>query len=374
MTCMDKIRAACLGILLLLVLSPHSTLAADQGLFQTDVFVSGQGGYHTYRIPALLATSNGTLLAFIEARKNSSADNGDIDMVLKRSTDIGAAWGEPIMIWNEPGDVTVGNPVPVQDRETGAILLLLTRDNLEIFVTKSNDHGLTWSEPRNITPDVKAPDWRWVATGPGHGIQLESGRIIIPCDHTVDAGLGQGGVMHSHIMYSDDHGATWRLGASLPEHTDECTAVQLADGALYLNMRNNYFKSKRAFAVSADSGESFGRLRWDSDLIEPVCQGSVLRYTRAGLSDKNRLLFSNPAARTRDHMTVKLSMDEARSWPVSRVIYEGLAGYSDLTVLPDMSIGLLYENGTKRYHDKITFARFSLEWLTQSADRLPDGK
>jgi sialidase-1 len=366
-----KIAQNSLLMLAFLVFAPCAALAAGD-LFQTPVYVSGQGGYHTYRIPALLVTRDGAVLAFAEARKNSSADYGDIDMMVKRSTDNGATWSAPIMIWDEPGTVTVGNPVPVQDRETGTIWLLLTRNNTDIFTVSSDDGGLTWSAPRDITAQAKAPDWEWIATGPGHGIQLESGRIIIPCDHSVLGGLD--GVMHSHIMYSDDHGQTWRRGATLPEHTDECTAAQLADGSLYLNMRNNYFKSKRAFAVSADQGETFGKLRWDNDLIEPVCQGSVLRYTTAGLSDKNRLLFSNPASRVRERMTVKMSTDEARSWPVSREVYEGLSGYSDLAVLPDMSVGLLYENGDKYYHDRITFARFDLEWLSGGADRLPDRK
>jgi sialidase-1 len=360
-------------LLISIFLLSATTAPTSEEFFQTDLFVAGQGGYHTYRIPALLTTRDGVVLAFAEARKNSSADDGDIDMIVKRSLDNGATWSEPIMIRNEPGDVTVGNPVPVQDRDTGIVWLLLTRDNVEIFALNSADDGLTWSAPRNITAQAKMPDWEWVATGPGHGIQLTSGRIIIPGDHTVNSPLGNG-EMHSHIMYSDDHGQTWGIGATLPDNTDECTAVELADGTLYLNMRNNYFKFKRAFAVSGDGGQTFGKLRWDNELVEPICQGSVLRFTLESAQGRNRLLFSNPASRTRDHLTVKLSYDEARSWPVSRTVYQGLSGYSDLAVLPDNSIGLLYENGTGHYHDKITFARFNLEWLTQGKDILFETK
>jgi len=367
--CFCEVRVPVLAVVLLFVAAASSIAASSGGLFQTDVFVSGESGYSTYRIPAMMVTSKGTVLAFAEARKNSSSDAGDIDMVLKRSSDNGSTWGAAITIWNEPGNVTVGNPVPVQDRDTGTIWILLTRDNKEVFAVSSDDDGVTWSKPRDITADVKKADWEWVATGPGHGIQLDSGRLVVPADHSENGGLGKG-EMHSHITYSDDHGKTWKLGATLPDKTDESTAAQLADGSLYINMRNNYFRFKRAYAVSKDGGLTFGKMKWDNALIEPVCEGSVMRFSLEKDGGRNRLLFSNPANRSRDHMTVRLSYDEAKTWPVARVINEGFSGYSDLTVLKNMSIGLLYENGPVHYFDKITFARFSLDWLTEGKDPL----
>ncbi|MFN4260963.1 MAG: exo-alpha-sialidase, partial [Gemmataceae bacterium] len=166
----------------------HPVHAAEEPQ-QIDVYHSGKEGYHTFRIPALLMTQKGTLLAFCEGRKTSRADHGDIDLVLKRSSDGGQTW-TPLQLVYEEGDtakITIGNPCPVQDRETGVIWLPFTRDNDDVFVTHSRDDGQTWSEPVKITSAVKKSDWSWYATGPGVGIQMRTGphagRLIIPCDH-----------------------------------------------------------------------------------------------------------------------------------------------------------------------------------------------
>lgn len=170
---------------------------------QQALFTAGQGGYHTYRIPSLITTGKGTLLAFCEGRKGGRGDAGNIDLLLRRSTDGGKTWGQTQVVWDDAGH-TCGNPCPVIDRRSGTIWLLLTHNRGEdhesaivagrskgsrtVWVSHSRDDGLTWAKPIEITRDVKKPDWTWYATGPGVGIQLRSGRLLIPCDSKSDGG------------------------------------------------------------------------------------------------------------------------------------------------------------------------------------------
>ncbi|HOX27976.1 MAG TPA: sialidase family protein [bacterium] len=353
----NKMTAAVLMVLCVL----FSAACAAEGIARSDLFAAGEGGYKSYRIPAMIVSARGTVLAFAEARKNGPADQGDIDIVVRRSFDGGATWDEKRIVY-EDGAHTIGNPSPVVDRDTKEIILLFNKDNERVLVTRSVDDGATWAEPEDITKDVKPEGWKWYAMGPGHSIQLRSGRILVPCDHT------EKNVGRTHVIYSDDHGRTWRLGGTLPRETDEATAVELVNGDVMINMRNNYMRGKRAVSVSKDGGMTWSKLIFQKELVEPVCEGSILRYTRAGEQDANRLLFSNPASRLREKMTVKMSYDEGRTWPVARLVNEGLSGYSDLAVLPDMSVGLLFENGEKAYHEKITFVKFGLDWLTEGKD------
>jgi len=350
---------------------------------QTDVFEAGKDGYHTYRIPALTVTKKGTILAFCEGRKNSASDTGDIDLLLKRSTDGGRTWSKQQVVWDD-GPNTCGNPAPVVDAETGTVWLLLTwnpggenegriedgtaKDTRRVFVTCSKDDGLTWAEPAEITKDVKRPWWRWYATGPGHAIQLESGRLLIPCDHSDHK--AEGHPLRSHVIYSDDHGATWKLGGVLGEKTNECTAVETSDGAVYLNMRSYHGRHRRAYAWSRDGGETWSDVKLDDTLVEPVCQASVIRFTDEKRHDRNRVLFSNPADTNRRWMTVRMSYDECRTWTRGKVLHPGPAAYSDLCVLPDMTVCCLYERGVKNAYEKITFAVFGLDWLSDGEDRL----
>lgn len=330
-----------------------------------DVFVRGQEGYHTYRIPALIVSAKGTLLAFCEGRKRSAADHGDIDLMLRRSTDGGRTWGPLQLVYEEGGDaeITIGNPCPVLDRHTGILWLPFCRDNRHVLVTHSTDDGQTWAEPVDITPAVKDPHWWWVATGPGVGIQMRDGRLVVPGDRKYD-GDGQT-CYYSHILYSDDHGATWHLGGAAGPGCGESQVVELADGSLMLNMRNVGTPHKeRAVALSRDGGLSWSEVWHDPALIEPQCQASLLRYTQPPQPGDGRLLFSNPASQERRvRMTVRLSPDEGRTWPIAKVLHEGPAAYSCLAVLPDGDIGCLYECGERSSIERITFAHFPLQWL-----------
>jgi sialidase-1 len=341
---------------------------------EVDVFVSGQGGNHTYRIPSIIVTAKGTVLAFCEARKRGTSDTGDIDLVLKRSFDGGKTWQPMQTVWDD-GSNTCGNPCPVIDRATGTIWLLMTHNRgsdreVQIvdgtstgtrtaWATKSADDGASWSKPVEITKDVKLANWTWYATGPGIGIQLKSGRLVIPCDNKVAGTKAR----QSHVIYSDDHGVTWKLGGVVGPDCNESQVVELADGSLLLNMRSYQANHRRMISTSRDGGLTWSAPVEDTALIEPVCQASILRYDIAA-AQSPFFLFSNPASTKREKMTVRLSRDQGKTWPTARQLHTGPSAYSCLTVLPDKSIGCLYEKGDKSPYERIVLAMFSLEWLT----------
>ena len=362
------------GLAFLLVLQGGTARSLEPSYY--DVFTSGRDGYHTYRIPAIIETAGGTLLAFCEGRKSSRSDHGDVDLVMKRSTDGGRSWSEMQLVHEEGGDerITIGNPCPVLDKSTGTVWLTLCRDNNQLLVLSSTDDGASWSKPRDITATTKGKDWGWVATGPGVGIQLErgdhKGRLVIPCDHSIQ--LDDKRVMRSHIMFSDDHGETWKLGGTLDLHTDECQVVELLDGRLMINMRNYWGRAggraerdrMRAVATSSDGGATWSELSFDKTLIEPICQASFLRLPASSKDAPAGLLFSNPASRQeRSRLSVRFSPDEGRSWPVSQLLHEGPSAYSCLVVASDGVIGCIYEGGDKGAYEKIIFTRFDRQWL-----------
>lgn len=347
------------------------------------VFTSGQGGYHTYRIPALAVTPKGTLLAFCEGRKQAWDDAGDIDLLLRRSTDGGRTWSAPQVVWDD-GTNTCGNPCVVVDPTTGTLWLLSTwnrgddresqiiqqtsKDTRRVFVLSSRDEGRTWSRPREITPDVKKPEWTWYATGPGSGISIQrgphKGRLVIPCDH-IEAGTRHYG---SHVIHSDDHGQTWKLGGSTPGHqVNECEVVELEGGRLMLNMRNYDGSVKaRQVVVSEDGGTTWKDQRIDPQLVEPRCQAAIERLRWPSKDKPGVLLFSNPAHPSkRVQLTVRASLDDGQTWPLSRVLFQGPSGYSDLAVLKDGRIGCLFEAGPRNLAEGIVFEAFALESLTR---------
>jgi sialidase-1 len=346
----------------------------------TEVYQAGEAGFHTFRIPSLLAARHGTLLAFAEARREGAADAGDIDLVVKRSRDGGASWS-PLQVVGDDGTNTVGNPCPVVDRKTGTIWLLTTRNRgidrerdiiagtsqgtRTVWLQKSTDDGDTWSTPVEITASVKQAGWTWYATGPGVGIQTRAGRLVIPANHAEKHAESGTGVHRSHIVYSDDGGAHWTLGASADAGTNESQIVELSDGRLLLNMRNHPPKAEnlRLVAISRDGGRTLSAATPVPALIEPPAQASLIAAGGPTAADRRRLIFANPASTKRERLTVRVSEDDGATWPVARVVHEGPAAYSSLATLPDGSIGLLFARGDRSPYERITFARLTRDWL-----------
>ncbi len=361
--------------------SPYSSLE------QVDVFVSGTEGYDTFRIPVLLPLPDSTLLAFCEGRKDDRGDAGNIDMVMKKSVDGGRTWSDLQVVWNDM-DNTCGNPCAVLDETTGVIWLLMTHNLGEdheaeiikgtsvgtrtVWVSSSRDLGMTWTPPQNITNTAKRTDWTWYATGPGIGIQLQtlphSERLVIPCDHKTS---GPEVTYHSHVIYSDDHGQNWTIGGTTPHGFNECQVVELSDGRLMLNMRRSRQNKTiyRGIAYSADGGGSWTDVGYDSTLISPRCQASLMRYPHPD-GKRDWLFFSNPADPTdRIRMTVRYSPDGGQSWPRQVLLHAGPSAYSCLAPLPDDAVACLYERGDVPADDRtpgnpyerITFARMTLD-------------
>jgi sialidase-1 len=347
--------------------------AAAPFLNQTNLFTSGQDGYHTYRIPALLVTAKGSVLAFCEGRKSGGGDHGNLDLVMKRSTDGGRTWSEQQIVHEEGGDakITIGNPCPVVDARTGTLWLPFNRDNKAVFITSSTDDGKTWAVPRNLSDTTMKPDWDWVATGPGIGIQLtrgpHKGRLVIPSDHKRTLS-GKQLEWNSHMMFSDDGGKSWQISSPIQTGGNECQVIERADGSLLVNTRmQGDFQGWRGIAISTDGGATWSTISQEKQLPCPKCQGSLLRY------DGNRLLFSNPhpnpstndkPSGARVNLTVRSSTDDGKSWPIARLLNSGPSAYSSLSRLPDGTILCLYEGGEKRAYEALRLARFNLEWLT----------
>jgi len=349
-----------------------SVVAAAPGLAEQDLWVGGAGGYHTYRIPAIITTPRGVVLAFCEGRVRGRSDSGEIHLLMRRSLDGGMAW-EPSRVISAAAGYTTGNPCPVVDRDSGTVTLLLTRnlaseteseilsgtseETRSVWMTRSEDDGATWTEPADITATTKAPGWTWYATGPGVGIQAGSGRLIVPCDHA----LAGSNLYESHVIISDDGGLTWCLGGTVTPKVNECQVVELSGGRLMLNMRNYDGRHRRAVALSDDGGLTWTRPLVDEALVEPVCQASLIRCADGAL------LFANPASQQRVRMTVRLSRDDGRTWPAKRVLHDGPSAYSCLTELRDETVGCLYERGDRDPYERLTLARFTVGWIADGA-------
>jgi sialidase-1 len=345
------------------------------GYPQTDVFIAGHGAYHTYRIPAIVVATNGAVLAFCEGRKNSSADAGDIDLLLKRSFDGGKSW-EPMHVVADNGANIFGCPTPVMDRVTGEIFLLSTwglgsdtekkvldgtaAERRRVYVQSSKDNGATWTKPRDISADAMKPHWRWYSTGPVNGIQLVSekhrGRLLIPANHSDHSDPAKH-PYRSHVIYSDDHGATWKIGGIEDEKTNESTLAELSDGRILQNMRSYHGKNCRAIAFSNDGGLTFGPVSLAMNLVDSICQASLLRLRNG------EILFANPASKKRENLAIRISNDDAKTFDRFTTIESGPSAYSCLAELPDGTVLCLYERGAKSPYEKITLARFATAWV-----------
>ncbi len=375
-----------------------------------DLFVAKQGGYALYHIPSLLVTQKGTILAWCEAR-NPHSDWANIDFRLRRSTDDGKTWSAPATILKvddpkpknpmalrlkgvNPDYVTYNNCVLIPDRD-GTVHAVFCLEYMRAFYARSSDDGATWSKPVEITATFEQfrsrYDWKVLAAGPNHGVQMRSGRLVVP----VWISTGTGGNAHrpsvTATIYSDDAGSTWKAGEiaapDTPEwiNPNEAIGLELVDGRYMLNIRSESKAHRRLVTYSKDGATGWSKPEFHDALLEPICMASLIRLSAQPQSDKNRILFSNPhnldradgkgqpgVSRDRKNMTVKLSYDEGTTWPVSKVIDAGPGAYSDLAVTKAGTILLMYGSGGEpRFAgSQLTLVRFNLEWLTDGKDTL----
>ncbi|UOG77451.1 glycoside hydrolase (plasmid) [Hymenobacter tibetensis] len=361
---------------------------------ETVVFQNGEGGYLCYRIPAIVKAPTGELLAFAEGRVTDCGDFGDVDLVLRASSDNGKTWG-PVRRAADYNAAQVGNPAPVYDLTdprfpNGRLFLLYNTGTVsegevragkairEVWYITSTDHGNTWSAPVNITTQVNRPnkpavnpqygfaeDWRSYANTPGHALQLSlgahKGRLFVAANHSAGPPQPQARDYRAHGFYSDDHGRTWHLSPTIPyPGGNESTAAETSSGGVLMNIRNQSGDAKnRLLTSSPDVAQFWEPVRVAQDLPDPVCQGSMVNYQAA--TGQRYLLFSNANSQAkREKLTVRVSQDDGQSWPISKEIYAGSAAYSDLVIQQNQQIGVLYE---KDNYNKIVYTQFSYNWL-----------
>ncbi|MEU9292146.1 sialidase family protein [Streptomyces sp. NPDC048266] len=385
--------------------APASTASLTTQVLNTPF--KAREHYFCTRIPALVTSTGGVLLAFAEGRTRLSTtgchDVGDNDIVLRRSLDGGAHWEEPQVVVGAGDALAHGNPAPVVDAVTGRITLLYSsgdwnRDGTEpnrdgfprtVRAVHSSDGGVTWS-PSVELPQAKAPGWGWVSTGPGHGIQLDrgphKGRLIVPGDHTAGGNTTAG----AQLYHSDDGGLTWTLGATTPEVSKsgafpaELTVAQTTDGDVYVNARNSEptrcaTNEHRLETTSADGGASFAApFTPVANLDTSPTFGSLLRLHAQDHDGRpDRLLYSGPSRlgpnplEDRRELAVRSSYDEGKTWKtVGTLVSAARTGYSDLTLLPDGSLGVLYETAGNIPHGNLVFAAFTEKDMDDAATEL----
>lgn len=368
--------------------------AADEPQF-SDVFIAGKDYFKSIRIPSVVVTKKGTVLAIAEGR-SQHADQANNKLILKRSTDGGKTWGVQQVIADD-GENCLNNPCTVVDQKSGRVIMMYQsypaniseRDGkikpgldgpaiVRNYVVTSDDDGITWSKPEDVTRTTKTPERvTIVASGPGIGIQLRNGphkgRIVMP--------FNEGPFDHWNVLavYSDDRGKSWKLGQPAPgcrvptakggeiSLVNEVQMVELADGSVMLNSRKWGGKALRKIATSQDGGVTWSKIEEEPALRDPGCMASIFRYTFPSKRDKSRLLYSGPDSTKRENGTVYLSYDEGKTWPVKKVLFPGSFAYSVLTALPDGTLGCLLETDDA---NRIVFAHFTLDWLTDGKDSL----
>lgn len=340
------------------------------------LFTGGDYGSKNFRIPAIKTAADGSLVVAADARINGPGDlPADIDIMIRRSTDLGQSWSEAITI-ADFGKSGASDPALVADIKTGNLLCMFashqglfqsTPDNpIRFRVCTSRDNGVTWSAPADHTSEIYLPGWHaaWLASGSAH--QLRSGKIV----GTIGVRLTSGPAISNFMICSDDGGKSWYVRSNAASPTgNEAKIVELDNGNLMMNIRNEQ-PHCRKITESPDQGKTWGTPCYAHELTDPFVNGDFIRYTSVlDGYEKSRLLFSIAAdSSRRQNLTVFLSYDEGKTWGISKVINPGPSGYSSLTVLPDGTIGCFYENGEHEQY-QLYFARFSLEWLTGGKDR-----
>jgi len=327
-----------------------------EGVQHRELFSPGEEPGRGYRIPAMLVLPGDVLVAFAESRIDAMSDLLDIHIVMKRSLDGGQTWS-PIQVVQDYGNHTVHSPAPVFDRDTQKIWLPFCIDYETLYITESADAGLSWSEPRNLSEELGIPSGTWCHNGPGNGIQMSTSRLVIPTS------LGD-----AKVLYSDDHGMSWKIGEPIGRGS-EPQVFERVDGALCANLRNERGES-RIVACSQDGGETWEQWDFNENLSDAGTQASIMRFSSQAEQMRNRILFSNPGATYRGEFTIRMSYDEGETWPISRLVYQGAAGYSQLAVLSDFSILALFETGKYDLRESITLARLNLDWLSGGKDQL----
>lgn len=354
------------------------------------IFEASRSGYSGSRCPALVVTKKNSILIFFEARKGNGDDWDSMNLMMLRSIDGGKSWLEPIVI-DSSSSGPVHNATPVADKN-GAVHLLYIRDYKRCMYRQSIDDGITWSPPDDITSTFEAfkpeYDWKVIATGPGHGIQLTNGRLIcagwicqpdqrpVGGDHRPSANV---------TIFSDDHGKTWKRGSiiagnnSKTVNPSETMLVELSDGRVQANFRNEGAQHQRLLSNSPDGINNWTEPKFSPDLFEPVCQASVLKLNPGQKSGRSVLLFCNPDSRgdpsylyeplgmrARHHLSSKITYDDGVTWVNNRVIEDGLAGYSDMGVDAAGIVYIVYEAGNKSGYETLKLVTASTGWLADS--------
>ena len=366
-----------------------------------NLFEARCGGYWNYRIPGILCTENGVTVVTTEARRGKGGDWAGSDALLRRSLDGGLSWEPPqLLVSSEQyGPGPLNNIVLISDRIDGTVHVLYCHNYARVFYTRSHDDCATFAEPLEITEALlgfrDSCPWRVIATGPGHGIQLRNGRLVVPVWMSDGSGteFGAGKLGHRPsdvaVIFSDDGGETWECGDFVARNhgevinPSETVAVELSDGRVLLNIRSESVANRRLVSISRDGAHGWSTPRFDQALLEPVCHASILRLRQTAKSGEGIILFANPdnleneltpagrVSHDRKRLSVTASEDDCRTWTASRVIESGPSGYSDLTELPDGTMLCAYECGmvTRATDNRfLTVARFDLAWVTSGAE------
>jgi sialidase-1 len=357
--------------------APDEALAELHVLSQTDVFVNGtyDGVKCDYRIPSIVTTPDGTLIAFIEEGRGPNGTGGDpgdgnCDVVYKRSFDNGVTWTEKAVLADPGGpgsDMAGSNPTPVVDRDTGKVWVLYNvweawygtvkskpgTDNCQAWARTSDDNGATWSDPIDLTRQARDYDkWGAMYFGPGGAIQAANGRLIIPACRK-DGGSNY--TTQSYAFYSDDHGATWYRGEMMgtANLTNENQLVELANGNIMMDARQVSSVKHRWTAISTDGGKTWGK-PMAGQRVCPIATAIERCTLKSGGDDCNRFIWTAPSGNWRN-LEVRVSRNARQTFPEIKRLYTGTMAYSDLTVLADGSIGVIFERDE---YTRMTFIRF----------------
>lgn len=370
-----------------------SAVAKELTIEKVDLFKSGENGIARFRIPGIVVTLKGTVVVYCEARSDARSDWGEIQIHLRRSLDGGRTWekarqiahfgeritGNPRKLQGGENEQTVNNPVAIVDSKTGAIHFLYCINYARCFYVRSDDDGLSFSAPVEITSAFESfrenCNWKVLATGPGHGIQLRGGRLLVPV-WLAYGKVGEHSPSMSGTIYSDDHGKSWHAGEiALPctadwRNPNETAVVELSDGRVMLNARTASAVNRRLVTSSPNGATDWVKPQFDSSLLDPKCMGSLLRIPSIG--SRVRLLFCNPhnlkydasgleipgAHAERKNLSIHVSEDDGLTWRGPKTLEEGTGAYSDLAYLLDGTTLCFYER-----KESLTLARITSDWI-----------